>query len=322
VAILGASGAGKTLALRLLAGIARADRATVQAGGRSLAALPAEERGVGYLPQHSALMPRRTVWQQITFAVDADPALAAWWLEKLGLTGLEDRFPSELSGGQQRRVALARALARNPGLVLLDEPFSALDSPVRARLYRELRRLQREAGLTTVLVTHDPEEAALLADEVIILEEGGAIQQGSTAEVFARPDSAAVAALLGVPNTYSGRVARDGVILTGGIEINAPTAGLLPGKEVTWAVRPEGIVLDDDGLYPGTVLDAVTLGALQEITVVVGALELTVRPSRQWPSPIGASCRVDLPIDSISVWPAANGRGSAADPADVSPARS
>src|SRR5205085_10588312 len=151
------AGAGKTLTLRLLAGIGHADRAEVRAGQADLTALPAERRGVGYLPQHSALLPRQTVWRQVTFAVDADPGLAVWWLEKLGLAGLENRLPEELSGGQQRRVALVRALARNPSLILLDVPFSALDAPVRARLYREVRRLQRELGLCTVLVTHDPD---------------------------------------------------------------------------------------------------------------------------------------------------------------------
>src|SRR5205823_4149050 len=129
LALLGPSGAGKTLTLRLLAGITEADRAEIVAGDRSLHEVVAEQRGVGYLPQQSALMPGRTVWEQVTFGVDADRGAAAWWLEQLGLAGLEGRLPEELSGGQQRRVALARALSRNPTLLLLDEPFSALDAP-------------------------------------------------------------------------------------------------------------------------------------------------------------------------------------------------
>ena len=124
------------------------------------------------------MFPGRTVWQQVLFAAGADPALAAWWLRTLRLDGLESRLPEQLSGGQRQRVALARALAFQPRLVLLDEPFSALDAPVREELRRELRRLQREAGLSTVLVTHDPEEAALLADEILVVDDGGLLQAG------------------------------------------------------------------------------------------------------------------------------------------------
>ena len=305
LALLGPSGAGKTLTLRLLAGIAKPDRAEIRAGALDLARLRAEARRIGYLPQHSALLPRRTVWQQATFAPDADPALAAWWLQKLGLAGLENRFPDELSGGQQRRVALARALAREPSLILLDEPFSALDAPVRARLYRELRSLQREAGLATVLVTHDPEEAAILAEEIVVLDGGRAIQQGPISEVLAHPDSPTVAALLGVPNTHTGTVLASGQIVTPGVELAAHTGDLPPGSEIAWAVRPEDIVLDPDGAYRATVRDAVSFGATYELSVGIDRLELTLRAAGgPHPQP-GSSCRLDLPAGAIAVWPAA-----------------
>jgi molybdate transport system permease protein len=119
------------------------------------------------------------LWQQVLFATDANDGLAAWWLARLELDGLQWRLPHQLSGGQRQRVSLARALSRNPRLLLLDEPFSGLDAPVREELRRELRRLQRERGLSTVLVTHDPEEAALLADEVVVIDEGRVLQAGS-----------------------------------------------------------------------------------------------------------------------------------------------
>jgi molybdate transport system permease protein len=304
VVLLGPSGAGKSLTLRLLAGITDPDQAEVQAGLVSLDTLAAEDRRVGYLPQQSALLPRRTVWQQVNFAVDADPQRAAWWLEHLGLAGLEDRLPDELSGGQQRRVALARALARDPLLVLLDEPFSALDAPVRGRLYRDLRRLQRETGLATVLVTHDPEEAALLADEIIVLSHGRALQQGSVPEVFGRPRSPEVAALLGIPNTFAGEVGQAGSIVSGGLELSAPTDGLEPGTEVLWTVPPETISLDPGGAYSATVLDAIDLGSRNELMLGVAELELTARTTRSpIPSP-GSSQRIDLPAETIEVWPA------------------
>jgi molybdate transport system permease protein len=266
--------------------------------------VPAEDRRLGYLPQDSALIPRRTVWEQVTLAVDADPSLAAWWLERLGLAGLENRLPDELSGGQRRRVALARALARGPSLILLDEPFSGLDSPVRAGLYRDLRRLQAETGLATVLVTHDPEEAAMLADEIIVLDEGKALQQGPAREVLAHPSSPTVAALLGIPNTRRGRVIGHGTIVSENVELTAATGGLAPGTEVAWGVRPEDIAIAQSGPYPGEVLDVVSLGATVELTVALGALELTVRTGRGSAPQQGSSVQLEIPPDAIMVWPA------------------
>ena len=172
IAILGPSGAGKSITLRALAGFLGPEAGQVRYAGQPVSGIAVEDRRIGYVPQSLALFPGRTVWQQVLFATGADPELAVWWLRKLRLDGLEDRFPEQLSGGQRQRVALARALSHAPRLVLLDEPFSGLDAPVRDELRRELRRLQRETGLSTVLVTHDPEEAALLADEILVVADG------------------------------------------------------------------------------------------------------------------------------------------------------
>ena len=306
IALLGPSGSGKTLTLRLLAGITPADHADINAGGRSLHQVPAEDRSIGYLPQRSALIPRRTVWQQVTFGVGADAAVAAWWLQRLGVAELRDRFADELSGGQQRRVALARALARHPSLVLLDEPFSALDVPLRHRLARELRRLQRATGLATVLVTHDPEEAALLADEIIVISGGTAIQQGSTAEVFGHPASAAVASLIGVANTGTGVVHAAGSITCQGAVLDAPTGSLEPGTAIDWAVRAEDVRIGSNGSYGATLVDAVHAGSVSEATVAIGSLQLSSRgATNSWPR-TGASCRVDIPADAVMVWKAAD----------------
>jgi molybdate transport system permease protein len=302
LALVGASGSGKTLTLRLLAGIIEPDHADVSAGGRPLHVIRAEDRGFGYVPQRSALLPHRTVWQQLTFAVDAEPAVAAWWLHRLKLHGLENRFPSELSGGQERRVALARALARTPRLLLLDEPFSAVDAPLRRRLSRELRVLQREMGLATVLVTHDPDEAALLSDELVVLSGGRALQQGPTAQVFAHPASAAVASLLGVANTNTGVVRAAGCIASHGVELSAPTADLAPGTAVDWAVRAEDVTIRAGGRYEADVADAVTAGAVSEVTVKIGALELVARGIRRPVPPVGAACRFDVPPDAMMIW--------------------
>jgi molybdate transport system permease protein len=302
LALLGPSGAGKTLTLRIIAGIAEPDRAEILAGERALHALAPEERGIGYLPQHSALMPGRTVWQQLTFGVDADPGVAAWWLEHLGLDGLDHRLPTQLSGGQQRRVALARALARNPALLLLDEPFSSLDAPVRLELSRKLRAIQRDAGLSTVLVTHDPEEAALLADELIVIDRGKALQQGAVEEVFARPASPQVAALVGVSNSYPGAVLAPGRIGAAGVEVRAPTGQLPPGTEVTWAIRPEDIAVGNGRGYRAKLVDVVRLAGGSELALELHGLHLTARPRGVVSAAPGGELCIELPPEAIKVW--------------------
>jgi ABC-type sulfate/molybdate transport systems ATPase subunit/ABC-type sulfate transport system permease component len=319
LALLGPSGAGKTLTLRLLAGLigpGRAGHARVALGPGELDGRPPERRELGYVPQQAALMPRRNVWRQVTFGARAQPALAAWWIERLGLAGLEGRYPDELSGGQQRRVALARALAVRPRVLLLDEPFAGLDAPVRDRLRRELRRLQREVGLSTVLVTHDPEEAALLADEIVVLDDGQVLQAGPRASVFRAPGSPQVAALLGIANAHRGLVLEGGLIRSGGVELpvgdestGASIGQLDAGTEVTWAVRPERIELRDDGRYAATLLDDADLGAERELIVALdgGApgegLELTVRTLAAEELAIGQALRIELPPEHVSVWP-------------------
>jgi molybdate transport system permease protein len=326
LALLGPSGAGKTLTLRLLAGLMRpAGGARIALGARGLHDEPVERRELGYVPQQPALLPRRDVWRQVTFGAHAQPGLAAWWIERLGLAGLEDRLPEELSGGQQRRVALARALAVQPRVLLLDEPFAGLDAPVRDRLRRELRRLQREAGLSTVLVTHDPEEAALLADEIVVLDEGRVLQAGTRASVFGTPASPQVAALLGIANAHRGVTLGDGRIRSGGVELRAGARELTTaGVEVAWSVRPERIELRADGRYTATLLDDADLGAEGELTVALdgrsvdgtsdsasatddGGIELTVRTLDPSELEIGQPLRIEIPPEHVSVWPAAPG---------------
>jgi ABC-type sulfate/molybdate transport systems ATPase subunit/ABC-type sulfate transport system permease component len=305
LALLGPSGAGKTLTLRLLAGLTAPETGYVHVGNRALHRLPAERREIGYVPQQPALLPRRTVWRQVTFGVRAQPGLAAWWLGRLGLEGLEDRYPDELSGGQQRRVALVRALAVQPRVLLLDEPFTGLDAPVRDRLRRELRRLQREAGLSTVIVTHDPEEAALLADEIIVLGDGRILQAGTRESVFRAPGSPEIAGLLGIANTHRGVVLSPGRIAADGVALNARTGELAAGTEIVWCVRPERISLAAaDGGYAAILLDDADLGSARELTIVIGEkLELALRTSETRELTIGEALRVNLAPEDITVWP-------------------
>jgi len=303
LALLGASGAGKSLTLQLLAGTLRADEDSITLGGRRLDGLAPEKRGVGYVPQDYGLFPHLDVWRQLTFAPDADHGLARYWLTRLGLDGLEDRLPAELSGGQRQRVALARALARAPGLLLLDEPLAALDAPVRTDLRRHLRTLQHELAATTVVVTHDPEEAALLADELLVLDRGRLIQAGPSRDVLDRPASAQVARLLGIPNIHRGRAADGGLIETDGIRIRTAGPPLPPGRSLTWCIRPDAITLAPEGLHPATVLDVVELPTLHEATVqVTPGLTLVVRNPDRTISP-GTRCTLSIPPDSVRVWP-------------------
>jgi len=306
LAILGPSGSGKSMTLRALAGLLGGSIGRVSLNGRRIDAEAPEARPIGYVPQGLVLFPHLPVWRQVTFGVGADPAVAAWWLETLGLSELAGRFPSELSGGQRQRVSLAQALSRHPALVLLDEPFSALDAPVRAELRLELRRLQREAGLSTLLVTHDPEEAALLADEVMVVADGRMLQAGSRAELYRQPASAEVARLLGIHNISLGSVADAGRIRSGSVTLAADTAGLAEGRPVSWALRPEQIRITVGGAHPARVLDLVDLGSVTDLTVELdGGPRLRVRSAEAPGVTAGDACRVDIPADAIRVWPAA-----------------
>jgi ABC-type Fe3+/spermidine/putrescine transport system ATPase subunit len=228
----------------------------------------------------------------------AEPARAAWWLQTLHLDSLLERLPEQLSGGQRQRVGLARALATDPRVVLLDEPFSALDAPVRAELRRELRRLQREVGLSTVLVTHDPEEAAMLADEIVVVSDGRVLQAGPCREVYRQPISAQVGRLLGIENLF---------------EVDDGHAG----RRTLWRVAPEALhVLPVAGvpatssssvvsLGSGPIRDIVDLGRAVEVLVALpGHRELCVRlPDLPQLAP-GTVVEVYASADAVTRWTA------------------
>ena len=269
LAVVGPSGSGKSVTLRALAGLLGSDAGTVTYGGVDVSHPRPERRRVGYVPQGFGLIPGRTVWQQAIFGVNADPARAAWWLGTLHLDGLLDRLPEQLSGGQRQRVSLARALAGDPQVVLLDEPFSALDAPVRGELRRELRRLQREVNLSTVLVTHDPEEAAMLADEIVVLRDGQVLQSGSCRDVYQRPASAEIGRLLGIDNLFEGVADAAGVLLAGGDRNGGGPGGGVPvgfatglsvGAHLLWHVPPEALDVRREPSSPARNGSTVELG--------------------------------------------------------------
>ncbi|MEO8851123.1 MAG: ABC transporter ATP-binding protein, partial [Allobranchiibius sp.] len=283
---------------------------TVAFGGRSVGGVPTRQRAVGYVPQNRGLFPHLTVWEHATFGVNCDPAVAAWWLDELGLGDLLERRPDELSGGQRQRVSLAAALSGAPQVVLLDEPFSALDAPVRSGLQATVRRLQRDNGLSTVVVTHDHIEAALLADEVLVIAEGEILQAGPIADVYRRPASPTVARLVGIPDVAGGFSTGPG-LRAGDCVFDAPS-GVASGHEVIWCVRPQDVVLHADGAHEAVVQDAADLGSHVAVALDLGGgvpLAASARDLAQ--VPLGSRRRFDVDCSRIVVWPVPSDSGAA-----------
>jgi ABC-type sulfate/molybdate transport systems ATPase subunit/ABC-type sulfate transport system permease component len=303
LAVVGPSGSGKSMTLRALAGLLGTDAGRVSVGGVELTGVAPEGRRIGYVPQGLGLLPGRTVWQQVNFGTHTSPGVAAWWVTTLHLEALLERTPEQLSGGQRQRVALARALADEPDVLLLDEPFSALDAPVRAELRTELRRLQLGNGLSTVLVTHDPTEAAVLADELIVISAGTVLQAGATPEVFRRPATAAVGRLLGVPNLREGTAGPRGSLTAGSVTLPAMIDEPV-GTPLLWRVPPERVVVAPGGAggMPATVVDVVDLGTVVEVTVRLdGGPELTARSTRASVT-AGQRCSVTVAGADVAAW--------------------
>ena len=305
LAILGASGSGKSITLRLIAGLDRSEDDLLVQGGVDLAGRPAHARAIAYVPQNYGLLPHLRLAEQVRFAADAVPARAAHWTQRLGLAGLEARRPAALSLGQQQRVALARALARPSRLLLLDEPFSALDAPLRIRLRDELLLLQDEIDATTILVTHDPDEAMALADELLLLEAGRVLRCGPAQAVYARPGSAAAARLLGARSIAAGTaVAADRIAVGGGAAITVSGAALALGP-IGWAVRPSCIRrVAESGVAAQVLAVEPVRGGRRRATISIGAavLDMALGPSEAVePGP----CRVMIDPASLQVWPQA-----------------
>lgn len=309
--ILGPSGSGKTALLRCLAGLYGASPGPVWYGEEMVQHVPVERRGVGYVAQGFSLYPRMSVWRHLMFA-GATPELGAYWIKHLRLQGLEDRRPAELSGGQRQRVGLAQVLCSSPKVLLLDEPFSALDVPIRLELRRELRRLQQETGLATVLVTHDPAEAAFLSDELIVLAHGAMLQSGSSRSVFSRPASADVAKLLGGENLNFATISSVSTMAVAGTTIQIPPTQLRADTMVWWSVAPENVRVtrrldtDAEGIV-GVVKDVVDMGTSYDLFIIVGdGVEVLARTRGALEVEVGAECQLLFDRDAIALWEAAS----------------
>lgn len=246
VALLGPSGSGKTTILRMVAGLEYADEGRILFGEEDATDIPVRERGVGFVFQHYALFPHMSVAQNIAFGMKVSKVRRSKaeiddrvneLLRLVKLEGLNERFPSQISGGQRQRVALARALAVDPKVLLLDEPFGALDANVRRDLRRWLREIHDELGITTLFVTHDQEEALDLADRVVILNEGQIVQEGTSQEVCRTPATSFVMKFLGDTNRLGGS-AKDGVAHISGASFAAD--GVADGA-VEFLARPSDL---------------------------------------------------------------------------------
>ncbi|MFJ8074106.1 ABC transporter ATP-binding protein [Streptomyces sp. NPDC096176] len=284
-AVLGPSGCGKTTLLRVIAGFLKADAGTVTVAGRILGGpgvhLPPERRRIGIVPQEGALFPHLSVARNIAFGLthldrSAKRACVGEMLDLVGLPGHDDRMPHELSGGQQQRVALARALAPQPHLVLLDEPFSALDSGLRGAVRAEVRAVLRESGATALLVTHDQQEALSTADTVAVLREGRVAQCATPQELYHRPVDSWLASFVGdavlVPGTADKDVATTAL---GRIPLATAPEGLREGLVL---LRPEQLQLaePDSAGAEGVVTDVSFFGHDAMVTVAVDGLDRTV----------------------------------------------
>jgi molybdate transport system ATP-binding protein len=300
VALVGPSGSGKTTILRCIAGLYRPASGEIACRGQmwldtaSGVELPPQHRRVGLVFQHYALFPHLTALGNIAAALGHMPRAkragrVGELLALVGLQGLEDRRPAALSGGQQQRVAVARALARDPAVLLLDEPFSAVDRATRRKLQRELARLRRALRIPILLVTHDLEEAAALADRVVVLHRGRTLQEGPPDELASRPASAEVARVLDLRNVFDGQIVehRPEVDLTlfrwCGRTLEARYQPALDaGTAIAWLIRPGGIVLhqhdrpprgEHENPLPGRVAEVVMLGDMAQVTFLVDGSE-------------------------------------------------
>jgi len=287
--LLGPSGCGKTTTLRMIAGFEQPSEGDIRIEDADVAGLPPHRRPTNTVFQSYALFPHLSVEDNVAFGLKRKRVpkgeirdRVAAELERVGLSGEAKRRPAQLSGGQQQRVALARALVNLPKVLLLDEPLGALDLKLRKGLQIELKRIQREVGITFVYVTHDQEEALTMSDRIAVMDRGRVEQVGSPEEVYDRPSTTFVAGFIGVSNLMPARVVSAGEVrLEQGPVVSATTSGLPPGARCHAVVRPEKLCIDEieasgaplgDGLprVEGIVESSVYLGTATQIVVDLG----------------------------------------------------
>ena len=342
VCFLGPSGCGKTTLLRTIAGLERQDNGRIYQAGEDVTRLSAAQRDSGIVFQSYALFPNLTVAQNIGYGLTGQRVgkqeisrRVTELLDTVGLPGSEDKYPSELSGGQQQRVALARALALSPGLLLLDEPLSALDATVRTSLRSEIKALQKRLNVTTIMVTHDQEEALSMADRIVVMNHGVIEQVGTPSEVYLQPATAFVAGFIGKANFFTARQMASGQLQLGNVLLPHNAVPALPVAQAMQAwLRPEagrllangavlaaGCTVEADGSLhcSGKVLQLEFMGAQCMLHVSVpelssAALQVQISLAEQVQHGIAEGSRVRFALDlaQLSFFPASFAQQSVA----------
>jgi iron(III) transport system ATP-binding protein len=312
VCLLGQSGCGKTTLLKLAAGLEVPRSGRILINGQEMSGprrfVPPEKRGVGLMFQDFALFPHLSIIRNVMFGLTTLPradaereALKA--LKRVGLEDFAGLYPHVLSGGEQQRVALARAIAPRPSVLLMDEPFSGLDSRLRDEVRDETLSVLRETRATCIIVTHDPEEAMRMADRIVLMRAGRLIQVGTAAELYHTPVDLAAARFFTELNEISG-VVRGGRAVTP-IGAFAPQA-VVDGEEITVCIRPHGIRLLEAGTgVPGRLLSRRFLGEIELLEIAVEGLDdpLKARSRDMWPVPVGAEVGVGIDEAAVLMFP-------------------
>src|SRR6478672_10968414 len=320
VTFLGPSGCGKTTLLRIIAGLETQDAGRILREGRDISRLPAIKRDYGIVFQSYALFPNLTIFDNVAYGLVNRRAgrtqIRSRVAELLTLVGLPDagtKYPGQLSGGQQQRIALARALATAPGLLLLDEPLSALDALERLRLRGEIHALQKRLGVTTIMVTHDQEEALSMADQVVVMNAGRIEQVGTPQQVYREPATAFVADFVGKVNVIAAVAQGEGRVRVGELMLRGAlgSEGLAPGTPVKLYLRPEDVMINGHASEQSNVASASVqkiefLGAFCLVTVMLAdapAQPIVVNLSRhsldRMALAIGAPLSVGLPRECM-----------------------
>jgi iron(III) transport system ATP-binding protein len=319
ICFLGPSGCGKTTLLRCIAGLEEQDSGEIIQNERDVSRLAPSQRDFGIVFQSYALFPNLTAARNIAYGLEnmklprsQVQTRVQELLELVGLIEFAQKYPAQLSGGQQQRVALARALALSPGLLLLDEPLSALDARVRAGLRTELALLQRRIGVTTIMVTHDQEEALTLADRIVVMDHGTIQQIGTPQEIYREPRTPFVANFIGEMNFLSGVVSGHGQVLCGSHHLRVSHLnGSAQGTTVRLAIRPEDIVIHASALAENTLMATLKhyefLGAFYRLRLVADnlsfVLDVPMTQARAIDLTSSEPVAIHLPADFLHVYP-------------------
>ena len=286
ITLLGPSGCGKTTTLRIIAGFLDADSGEVIFEGKKINGVPSYKRQVNTIFQRYALFPHLNVYENVAFGLrvkklkeDEIKEIVTEMLHLVNLDGFEKRSITTLSGGQQQRVAIARAIANKPKVLLLDEPLAALDLKLRKDMQKELRRIQRQLGITFIFVTHDQEEALTMSDRVVVMNKGKIQQIGTPQDIYNEPENAFVADFIGESNILDGIMRKDFVAEFSGHVFECLDKGFDKDESVDVVVRPEDvdIVSSDKGMLTGTVTSVDFLGVHYEIIVDIGGFKWMIQ---------------------------------------------